>query len=1483
MTVWKRQTVSLVAVVSLFLSLFWQISASSIASAAEVTESSAYLLNPGFESAEADGAIPGWSIDPDTAGNGTSVVSTVYARTGSQSLLFQDTSNSASPNGRFRVLSNEIAVTGNESVAFSVYAYKAAATDQSHGIQPVIFYYDKDGRTTKLNDFKQYGASQVPVGAWIELSVSGIVPEGTAYIKVGLYSGDPSLTKVYLDDASVTIAPAEAPLNEKIANPGFEEPPTGGAIPGWSLGPGTEGIVELSSSIYHSGSMGLHFKDENNAKNTRVLSDPFAIEGGTTIVTEANVYVISQTHNIVIEFYYYDAAGTQIGSNLSLFSSNSLGSNKWSVMKLQTDVPANAVSARVGLNSGDVSLTEAYFDDISNTALAKEVPLDREYSAPVNLGDMVSVNLGQAAAIQTNDNGDNEVYFITNGNPGTFFAVSLETGESIFSEVIPNTEATWAMTIGEDKNVYFAGTADGILYRYIPTEKRVESLGYNTADNWVWDLATIGGKVYGGTYNSSSDGKVFEYDVATGSFRNYGVIEAGQNYVRGIAVDEDYIYAAMGATVALHRIDRVTGEITEIKVEGYSDTTGIAGDVYVIGDKIFFSASTQKMVVLDKATLEIDAFFNQQAMISEPDPDHPDVIYYVFARKLYQYNMATKQSSEVELPYALPDTPRYKDFAWVTLDSGEKANETVLAAVTQYGETMLVDPQDQWVKFVELDIAANSVSIQSLERGPDGRLYVGGYQRGMSVYNPFTGKIEVNGANFPQTEGIGFLNDYVYYGTYVGAVMYRYDPSEETELNVNPKLVFDIEHQDRPFAIEAGDGKLFVGTVPDYGYLGGALAIYDETADQWQQFNHDHFAPNQSVMSLAYHDGLLFGGTSVWGGLGIEPSEEEAVIFVWDAARNKVVKTIKLSELGLDIDETPRMIGSVKFGPDGLLWGVVDGTIFALNVDDIEHPTIVKSKMLFPSLYNSSKWFSYEIEWAPDGMIYTTLGRKLIALDPGTLQFEVIDETFTNIMTLGIDGSIYYAPDANTYLYRIAVPETDATLSSLTIDGQEAAGFSPGILQYQAALSDTSTVAAEATQDGATVDISRADDGSAVVRVTAADGVSSLAYTITAADKTDPDPDNNGADPDNGSDPGNGSAGNTTTQEVSGSELVANADGDIAIELQAGKTEVILPADASQAIADHPVVITAGSAAVKLSSQVVAAIEALAQGRVSVGVTAAAVDTAALGTAYGANVTVVSGSYQIHLALKKADGTTVEAEQVDGATVAFELAEGADASRVAVYEVHEDGTLSYVGGKIEDGRIEAEIEGAGTYAALQFNKTYSDVSSGHWAEEAIAQLSMRLVAEGVNDTEFAPNQDITRSEFVALIVRALGISASGQPLPFEDVATTSWYAGEVAAAYEAGLVNGKSETQFAPASTISREEMAVIILRAYEFSTGIEMNDSQHSFADADAVSSWALEDLAAAFELGLVNGRGGNQFVPQGHLTRAEAAQAIVNVLELE
>lgn len=615
-------------------------------------------------------------------------------------------------------------------------------------------------------------------------------------------------------------------------------------------------------------------------------------------------------------------------------------------------------------------------------------------------------------------------------------------------------------------------------------EKRVEDLGNNPTDKVVWDLeASADGKLYGSTYPHAG---LFEYDMASGAFRDYGTIAEEQQYARGIEVTDTHVYAGIGTTKHLFRVNRITGEKEEIVLAGHSGENGIIEDMFLVGDKLFVSVSTTTMAVVDTNTNGIIHTFCYNNRISKPSPYNAQLLYYKWGTKLYQYDLSSNATRAIEGLPALPDTLRVKDMAWITLKNGDKQGKRVLAIVTQYGEYMLYDPVDNELTFIALDIAMDAVGIQSLEAGPDGRLYLGGYQRGMSIYNPVTGAIDVNLPLFAQPEGIGFLDDKVYYGTYVGAVMYSYDPSKPADAD-NPKLAYDIgEDQDRPFAIAAGGNHLFVGTIPDYGVLGGALAVYNQTNGKWTQ--HRHVVRDQSIIGLAYRDGKLYGGTSIWGGLGIKPSAKEAKMFVWDVKKGRKIKEFTPDIPG--IDTAPKMIGELSFGPDGNLWGIAEGTLFAMDPATLR---VVKSRMIFPSSYTSSKWKPFIIEWSPDGLLYTTISRKLVIVDPKTLDYRVlVDQAMLN-MTLGAGGSIYYALGKD--LYRIAVPETDATLRELRLNDEPLAGFAPGITEYRVPGRRAASVEAIADQPGANVMIDKGQ-GDTLIRVTAPDGQSSKEYRI---------------------------------------------------------------------------------------------------------------------------------------------------------------------------------------------------------------------------------------------------------------------------------------------------------------------------------------------------------------------------------------------------
>ncbi|MGI6227699.1 MAG: S-layer homology domain-containing protein, partial [Peptococcales bacterium] len=121
---------------------------------------------------------------------------------------------------------------------------------------------------------------------------------------------------------------------------------------------------------------------------------------------------------------------------------------------------------------------------------------------------------------------------------------------------------------------------------------------------------------------------------------------------------------------------------------------------------------------------------------------------------------------------------------------------------------------------------------------------------------------------------------------------------------------------------------------------------------------------------------------------------------------------------------------------------------------------------------------------------------------------------------------------------------------------------------------------------------------------------------------------------------------------------------------------------------------------------------------------------------------------------------------------------------------------------------------------------------------------------------------------------------------FADVEPNAWYAGSIQAAYEAGLIAGISATEFAPEENITREQMAALIMRAYSKLTGTELDKitpaNISKFTDLDEISDWARHSVLVANQLRIVGGMTETTLEPQGNATRAQGIVMIKRLLEV-
>lgn len=176
---------------------------------------------------------------------------------------------------------------------------------------------------------------------------------------------------------------------------------------------------------------------------------------------------------------------------------------------------------------------------------------------------------------------------------------------------------------------------------------------------------------------------------------------------------------------------------------------------------------------------------------------------------------------------------------------------------------------------------------------------------------------------------------------------------------------------------------------------------------------------------------------------------------------------------------------------------------------------------------------------------------------------------------------------------------------------------------------------------------------------------------------------------------------------------------------------------------------------------------------------------------------------------------------------------------------------------------------------------YSDLDEALWARNAIVNLTNRGILRGRSADKFEPNANVTREEFVKMLVEAfVSDEIVGKPVSFEDVIPTRWYYPYILKGVEAGIVTGYSETVFGIGEFITRQDMAVMAYRA-AMKNYISENETD-VFADEDKISDYAKEAVAVMAENGIINGKGDGNFCPLDTATRAEAAKIIYEIMEL-
>ena len=237
------------------------------------------------------------------------------------------------------------------------------------------------------------------------------------------------------------------------------------------------------------------------------------------------------------------------------------------------------------------------------------------------------------------------------------------------------------------------------------------------------------------------------------------------------------------------------------------------------------------------------------------------------------------------------------------------------------------------------------------------------------------------------------------------------------------------------------------------------------------------------------------------------------------------------------------------------------------------------------------------------------------------------------------------------------------------------------------------------------------------------------------------------------------------------------------------------------------------------------------------------------------------------------------------------IPDGIDPSKITTGIVlNADGTFRHVPTTIVviDGKYYAKINSLtnSTYSVVYNPVSFTDITN-HWAKDAINDMGSRMVVTGVGNGTYEPDRNITRAEFAAIMVRALGLEPETGVSSFGDVASTDWYSGYIETAASYGVIKGDDNGNFGPNDTITREQAMTMIARAMTITklktnlTDSEVNQLLIAFEDGSSASIYAKNSIAACLKAGITSGTSDTMILPRADITRAEVAVMVQRLLE--
>lgn len=812
------------------------------------------------------------------------------------------------------------------------------------------------------------------------------------------------LSSIVLLLALLPLLPAQA-ADMLIPNYSFES-----GLAHWNQNFGTGGIT-VSTAQSRTGSQSIKIEDTLNNGAFGLQGAYMPATAGKSYYAYAWSYITSGSADLYLRFY--NSSYTLLTSS---FVNKSLPANEWFSLKTGAVAPAGTAYVAVLLYGNSVNVGTAYWDDVMVTADLTTV------------GPVITNASIRSGTLAMDASGKPAFYLGLNGSSGInakMVEVNVNTGAIQKQMSMAGTTYAHSATTSSDNKIYMGTYPNGYLYKYTPGAASPVNLGQAVAGtSYIMALApsNIAGKVYGGTYPSA----VFKYENTPGFYTFVPKpFVAGSDYVYSIAYDipNNVLYAGSGGVKAqIARLENATAQRNDNLLPTALANANTAVDkMSYEGGKVFGRLIPEnKEVVLDvtdnpdgTVTTVVDAVFPITSY--GVSPILGGKVYYS-NNGLMTYDVATKTTGPALDPSGNPEIMPTNGYAWGVATLDDTVNfpgQSIVAVGHSTGSLMLYQYNPTTKKSSSTLLTGLSgvpSDISDLATGPDKKIYAGGFLSGnLGVYTPMRSDQNAMLYGIGQLEGAVAQGNNFYLGAYPNALIYKYDMTQPW---TNKTLIMNLgvsDLQERPYGMAQGDNKVFVGTVAASGQHKGALSIYDTVTNTSQVFRD--IVPNQSIVSVAYHNGYVYAGSTIGGGKNTTPVATEAKLVKMNVATGAYTTyTMPVSSQG---------ITALTVGPDNKIWGLSEGYLFIFNptTNAFDYHVQKFTDVSYTSTTQITRDGSLVLGRAGSNTMFGTIKNHFFKIDTATKAVTTLYNGASAVNSASTDeyGNVYFSSGNNLF------------------------------------------------------------------------------------------------------------------------------------------------------------------------------------------------------------------------------------------------------------------------------------------------------------------------------------------------------------------------------------------------------------------------------------------------------------------------------------